>query len=121
MVYIIIFAIILCGIYRYDFLSRTDAKLGVFSYIFILLTCVSVLKYRVGSDILVYMSEYGDYLPLNKLTVSYVFDNANRQPGWIFLISMLNSSSKCNGIHINNLFKFFVWCEVSKSFTRSII
>ena len=34
---------------------------------------------------------------------------------------VLNSSSKCNGIHINNLFKFFVWCEVSKSFTRSII
>ena len=93
MVYIIIFAIILCGIYRYDFLSRTDAKLGVFSYIFILLTCVSVLKYRVGSDILVYMSEYGDYLPLNKLTVSYVFDNANRQPGWIFLISILKSFS----------------------------
>ena len=36
-------------------------------------------------------------------------------------IDKLNSSSKCNGIHINNLFKFFVWCEVSKSFTRSII
>lgn len=35
--------------------------------------------------------------------------------------SLLNSSYKCNGIHINNLFKFFVWCEVSKSFTRSII
>ena len=34
---------------------------------------------------------------------------------------LLNSSYKCNGIHINNLFKFFVWCEVSKSFTRSII
>ena len=36
-------------------------------------------------------------------------------------LSSLNSSYKCNGIHINNLFKFFVWCEVSKSFTRSII
>ena len=35
--------------------------------------------------------------------------------------TLLNSSYKCNGIHINNLFKFFVWCEVSKSFTRSII
>lgn len=34
---------------------------------------------------------------------------------------LLNSSYKCNRIHINNLFKFFVWCEVSKSFTRSII
>ena len=39
------------------------------------------------------LSEYGDYLPLNKLTVSYVFDNANRQPGWIFLISILKSFS----------------------------
>ena len=37
------------------------------------------------------------------------------------MFDRLNSSSKCNGIHINNLFKFFVWCEVSKSFTRSII
>ena len=39
----------------------------------------------------------------------------------IFDFKLLNSSYKCNGIHINNLFKFFVWCEVSKSFTRSII
>lgn len=43
-------------------------------------------------------------------------------PGiWRELNNLLNSSYKCNGIHINNLFKFFVWCEVSKSFTRSII
>ena len=32
----------------------------------------------------------------------------------------LNSTCKCNRILINNLFKFFVWREVSKSFTRSI-
>lgn len=35
--------------------------------------------------------------------------------------SLLNSTCKCNRILINNLFKFFVWREVSKSFTRSII
>ncbi len=35
--------------------------------------------------------------------------------------NMLNSTCKCNRILINNLFKFFVWREVSKSFTRSII
>lgn len=34
---------------------------------------------------------------------------------------LLNSTCKCNRILINNLFKFFVWREVSKSFTRSII
>ncbi|MGV4493116.1 hypothetical protein, partial [Ornithobacterium rhinotracheale] len=28
----------------------------------------------------------------------------------------LNSTCKCNRILINNLFKFFVWREVSKSF-----
>ena len=48
---------------------------------------------------------------------TYEYNN----PGSIFINSELNSSYKCNGIHINNLFKFFVWCEVSKSFTRSII
>lgn len=36
-------------------------------------------------------------------------------------IKELNSTCKCNRILINNLFKFFVWREVSKSFTRSII
>ena len=36
--------------------------------------------------------------------------------GWL-----LNSTCKCNRILINNLFKFFVWREGSKSFTRSII
>ena len=38
-----------------------------------------------------------------------------------FIIIWLNSTCKCNRILINNLFKFFVWREVSKSFTRSII
>ena len=40
--------------------------------------------------------------------------------GWKAL-EELNSTCKCNRILINNLFKFFVWREVSKSFTRSII
>ncbi len=39
----------------------------------------------------------------------------------LFKAELLNSTCKCNRILINNLFKFFVWREVSKSFTRSII
>lgn len=38
-----------------------------------------------------------------------------------YVRDLLNSTCKCNRILINNLFKFFVWREVSKSFTRSII
>ena len=41
--------------------------------------------------------------------------------GFTTAIKELNSTCKCNRILINNLFKFFVWREVSKSFTRSII
>ena len=48
-------------------------------------------------------------------------DNAYEAAMYAEVLKELNSSYKCNGIHINNLFKFFVWCEVSKSFTRSII
>ena len=73
----------------------------------------------------------------NNLTLAYAYTQINNFEQARFLASryklhtfvdedcryysMLNSSYKCNGIHINNLFKFFVWCEVSKSFTRSII
>ena len=55
--------------------------------------------------------------------ITYPIDDVNDDYGFYFTYTFneLNSSSKCNGIHINNLFKFFVWCEVSKSFTRSII
>lgn len=116
MVYIILIAIILYGIYRYDFLNRTDAKLEIFSYVFILQICISAFKYRVGSDILVYMSEYDNYLPLSKLTVSYVFDNANRQPGWIFLMSIFKSFSSDFFI-----FQFFQAVIVNYAIGRTII
>ena len=51
--------------------------------------------------------------PFTKLT-KLNFSNAPK-------LRRLNSTCKCNRILINNLFKFFVWREVSKSFTRSII
>src|SRR5574344_2696887 len=43
------------------------------------------------------------------------------QPTMTRLENQLNSTCKCNRIIVNNLFKFFVWREVSKPFTRSII
>ena len=57
----------------------------------------------------------------SKLQISFVGYKDQIISGKDLKKDMLNSSYKCNGIHINNLFKFFVWCEVSKSFTRSII
>ena len=71
---------------------------------------------------LMYFRTYYTAIPLNSYGLSgnladftgSVFDSLR----WY---DMLNSTCKCNRILINNLFKFFVWREVSKSFTRSII
>lgn len=49
------------------------------------------------------------------------YDNMQVDIDVIKIHNLLNSTCKCNRILINNLFKFFVWREVSKSFTRSII
>ena len=63
----------------------------------------------------------GFFLKEEKLLQTTSFIKGKIKSLYYLLLYLLNSSYKCNGIHINNLFKFFVWCEVSKSFTRSII
>lgn len=50
-----------------------------------------------------------------------LFISITSSENYITVHNLLNSTCKCNRILINNLFKFFVWREVSKSFTRSII
>lgn len=54
-------------------------------------------------------------------SVGMVFTVINILNQIMWFTFKLNSTCKCNRILINNLFKFFVWREVSKSFTRSII
>ena len=56
---------------------------------------------------------------LKALSNKAMYDDSGSIKSWLY--TMLNSTCKCNRILINNLFKFFVWREVSKSFTRSII
>ena len=111
MIYVFLLAIILYGVYKYDFLNKEKNKYALFLYIFVLLICVSAFKYRVGSDILVYMSEYDDYLSLANLCIDYVFDNSNRQPGWLLLMAGLKSISA----------SFFVFQLIQAVFINSII
>ena len=111
MIYVFLLAIILYGVYRYDFLNKGKNKYALFLYIFVLLVCVSAFKYRVGSDILAYMSEYDDYLSLGSLSLDYVFDNSNRQPGWLLLMAGLKSISA----------SFFVFQLIQAVFINSII
>lgn len=93
MVYLVLIIIIFYGIYQYDFCSKEKNKSEVFFYVCIILTCISAFKYRVGSDVLSYMSEYEEYLPLGQLDFNYLFGNTQRQPGWILLMATLKSFS----------------------------
>ena len=65
-----------------------------------------------------YLANSGQFDEQGNRLVTNSESNGRFHTDWL---NMLNSTCKCNRILINNLFKFFVWREVSKSFTRSII
>ena len=81
-------------------------------------------------QVMILMSDRGIPASLRQMhgfgSHTFSFINAANERFWVKFHfktqqGMLNSTCKCNRILINNLFKFFVWREVSKSFTRSII
>ena len=93
MVYLLVLAVIFYGIYQYDYFAKGKNKFEIFLYLFVLLTAISAFKYRVGSDILSYMSEFETYLPLELLSFEDMLGDSQRQPGWIILMSALKSLS----------------------------
>ena len=87
MVYLFVFFIVLWGIYKYDFCGKVDNGNILFLYILLLCISISAFKFRVGSDILVYIEEYKTYKSLDVLRIRDLFVNSNRQPGWVILVA----------------------------------
>lgn len=93
MVYLFVFFIVLWGIYKYDFCGKVDNGNILFLYILLLCISISAFKFRVGSDILVYIEEYKTYKSLDVLRIRDLFVNSNRQPGWVILVALFKSIS----------------------------
>lgn len=124
MIYLILFSIVFFCIYKYDIYKKDNNKIYFFSYILLICICISALKFRVGSDILIYIEEYKSYPSLSNLTTYELFKDSNRQPGWIILIALLKSFSSSfilfqfvQAIFINTIIFSFIKTHTQYIFT----
>ena len=87
-----IFIILYCLVCIFLFDAREGKKTNYFHYwfIFALLTVMSSIQYRMGADILLYMSEYDYYN--NDLSLSYLFGFTTRRPLWVLSVILFKYS-----------------------------
>lgn len=92
MVYLVLFLLMLIGIYVYDVKGFQKKKLEFFYFILILLSFTSGLSYRLGTDILSYEASYEDYLTLQDIdSWGYFTSMDNRMPLWVFISSFFRT------------------------------
>ena len=92
MVYLVLFLLMLIGIYVYDVKGFQKKKLEFFYFILILLSFTSGLSYRLGTDILSYEASYEDYLTLQDIdSWGYFTSMDNRMPLWVFISSFFHT------------------------------
>lgn len=99
-------------------------KQAFFYYILCIVVYLSAFKFRVGSDILVYMGEYDSYPVITNLKFSDLTYNANRQPGWVILISLLRFFTSSfllfqivQAVFINGIMFYFIKKNTKYVFT----
>lgn len=89
MEYAIIIVLLLYGIVKYDFKGRTDKNGIYYKLMYILMVLMSGLVYRVGADLVGYVSSYYfNYQGELNYGISDLFTFSRSQPGWNLLSSL---------------------------------
>ena len=93
MIYIIIFFLMLMCIYAFD--VRRHKTFYSFSYwgFFVILVLIAGLRYRIGTDSIVYEREYESFPALWEV-FKYKFNNTRFEPGFIVFASITRGISK---------------------------
>lgn len=92
MIYIIILILILIGIYRYDYREIRIGNLAYWILVCTILILIAGLRYRLGTDTIVYMRHYENLHPITKLTAGDL-QNSRFAPGYIILTSAFKALS----------------------------
>ena len=92
MIYLIVFLLMLMCVYVYDI--RRHTNFYSFSYwgFFVILVIIAGLRYRIGTDSIVYEGSYENTPKLWELA-SFKFDSIRFEPGFIFFESITRSIS----------------------------
>ncbi len=115
-IYIFVLFILSYFIIRYDVMQKTSGY--TFSYLFILLNFILIagLRYKIGSDTLVYMEEYIEYPSL--------FDLARYDILWVLFCAICKTISKSfffmqfvQALIINCIYFYFIYKNTNYRFT----
>lgn len=90
MIYFVVFVLLLVPVIKYDLLAKSGGENKWYAFIFVLLVLFAGLRYRVGSDTLMYMSMFDDCPKLDELKY-FDFENAKYNPFW-YIINAVSKS-----------------------------
>ena len=87
MIYFIIIALILFGVYRFDYCQKTNGRLVYWSILCFILICVAGLRYRLGQDTFTYLQNYETLNTFSHLK-AIDFQKTRFAPGFVVLTSV---------------------------------
>lgn len=96
MVYLVIFILLIIGIFKYDFNNKGMFGSNILGYYYVLvafLILISGLAYRMGDDGIVYELEYKQYKSIWDIDLRYLTSFPGRQPGWVLLSTLCKTLS----------------------------
>ena len=95
MIYFFLLFLIIFLVFVFDVGKRSRSNVKqkkiAWNFICVLLIIISAIKYRVGSDVVIYTDEYKEILPITRANWDYIFGNFNRQLGWMILVTICKS------------------------------
>lgn len=90
MIYFVILFLMILSIFYFDILNKKNGRKKFFITIVGILIFLSAFSYRLGMDVVnSYMPEFEyEIVTLDKISYDYLFQNVNRQFGWLLLQSI---------------------------------
>ena len=129
MIYILLFVVFLYFVGKYDFCIRpTKSKKHSIIISCIILILIAGLRYRVGTDTLIYTDEYFNFKTLNALSIDDLLSHTRYRPGWIVLTSFFKTIGAslyvyqiCIAAIINVSIVYFLKQKVENFFSAILI
>lgn len=109
--------VIIIGSFLFDFSKRyTKYSFPYYFFCISVLILVAGLRYRVGSDTLIYQNFFETVPPISRLNYIYIFFNNNFEPGWIVFNSLIKSFGLnfyslqlLHAIFLNSVIGILIW------------
>lgn len=109
MIYIVVLLLMLIGVYAYDYRGyRRSYNLSYWAF-FVILVLIAGLRFRIGTDSIVYESYYENVPPVWEL-FSFNFDSTRFEPGFLVFASIPRSFSSD-----------FMWLQFMESIVINLV